>query len=198
MGLSSRSNDRSTASNPPTDPEQAYEMQGLVDACRRGDRVAQHALYQRFFKRVHFVVARMVGFNDSDDVTQSVFLQVFRCLEQYRQQSRFETWLYRVTVNEALQYRRRARRWPLRMLHQELAVDSHKVNDEGGDRELLNRALLELPGELRALFVLREVEGLSYRDLAEILEMPEGTVASQLNRVRQLLRQKLIAWGWEG
>jgi RNA polymerase sigma-70 factor (ECF subfamily) len=180
------------------DPERDDETRELVDACRHGDRVAQHALYQRFVKRVHFIVARMVGFKDSDDVTQNVFLQVFLCLEQYRQQSRFETWLYRVTVNEALQYRRHNRRWPLRILHEELVVDCHEVNNEGGDRELLKRALLELPGDLRALFILREVEGLPYRDLAEILEMPEGTVASQLNRVRQLLRQKLIAWGREG
>lgn len=179
------------------DLEWDNETRGIVDACRRGDRVAQHALYQRFVKRVHFVVARMVGFKDSDDVTQNVFLQVFRCLEQYRQQSRFETWLYRLTVNAALQYRRRGRRWPLQMLHEELVVDRHEVNNAVGDRELLNRALSELPEDLRALFVLREVEGLHYQDLAEILEIPEGTVASQLNRVRHLLRQKLIAWGWE-
>jgi RNA polymerase sigma-70 factor (ECF subfamily) len=174
------------------------ETRRLVDACRRGDRIAQHALYQRFVNRVHFVAARMVGRNDVDDVTQNVFLQVFRSLDQYRQESRFETWLYRLTVNEALQYRRRNRRWPLPSLNEELATAARDGNGFGDERELLERALSDVPEELRVLFVLREVEGLCYRDLAEVLGIPEGTVASKLSRARQELRKKLVALGWEG
>lgn len=174
------------------------ETCGLVDACRRGDRVAQHALYQRFVNRVHFVASRMVGRSEADDVTQNVFLQVFRCLKQYRQESRFETWLYRLTVNEALQYRRRNRRWPLPTLNEDLTTVTADGSNGDDERELLERALTEIPEDLRVLFVLREVEGLCYRDLAEVLRIPEGTVASKLNRARQELRQKLIALGWEG
>jgi len=174
------------------------ETRCLVDACRRGDRLAQHALYQRFVNRVHFVVARIVGRSDVDDVTQNVFLQVFRSIGQYRKESRFETWLYRLTVNEALQYRRRNRRWPLPSLNEELATAARDGKDSGDERELLERALSDLPEDLRVLFVLREVEGLCYRDLAEVLGIPEGTVASKLSRARQELREKLAAFGWEG
>ncbi len=180
------------------EPVEQRETRELVDACRRGDRIAQHALYQQFVKRVHFIAARIAGRNEADDVTQNVFLQVFRCLGQYRHESRFETWLYRLTVNEALQYRRRNRRWPFASLIEELAPASPSGDEQRDERELLERALSELPVDLRTLFVLREVDNLSYRDLAESVGIPEGTVASKLSRARQELRKKMTALGWEG
>lgn len=180
------------------EPVEAQETSDLVDACRRGDRIAQHALYQKFAQRVRFIAIRMVGRNEADDVAQNVFLQAFRCLGQYRNDARFETWLYRLTVNEALQYRRRNRRWPFPSLNEELLTAPPDSNGQGEERELLDRALSKLPPDLRIVFVLREVDDLSYRDVAEVVGIPEGTVASKLSRARQELREIMTALGWEG
>lgn len=173
------------------------ETRELVQACAAGDRSAQRALYDRFVRRVHFLASRMVGPNDADDVVQNVFLQVFRRLDQFRQESRFETWLYRLAVNEALQHRRRNHRWPMPTLVEEQAPPSTEPRTGLDERELLERALEALPDDLRLLFVLREVDDLSYRELAEVAGIPEGTIASRLHRARQELRDKLTSLGWE-
>ena len=176
---------------------QDSDLGQLVDACRNQDRIAQHALYQQFVDRVHGLVARMVGRNEADDVTQNVFLQVFRSLETFRHESRFETWLYRLVVNEALQYRRRNRHWPIPALRGDSVAAPAGATAPNGDAEMLGQALESLAPELRTLFVLREVDGLSYRELADVMGIPEGTVGSRLNRARQELRDAMLARGWE-
>lgn len=176
---------------------QDLDLVQLVDACRREDRLAQHALYRHFVSRVHGIALRMVGRNDADDLTQNVFLQVFRGIGSFRNDSKFETWLFRLAVNEALQYRRRNRRWPVPTLQDDGIAGSVEPPGMQGARELLELSLAELAPDLRSLFVLREVEGMSYHDLAETLDIPEGTVGSRLNRARQELRKSMLALGWE-
>jgi RNA polymerase sigma-70 factor (ECF subfamily) len=130
-------------------------------------------------------------------MTQQVFLRVFRKIEQFAGQARFATWLYRVAVNEALQYlRRRSRHGPQPLLYEPMG--RHRAEHERQEiRELLDRALARLEPELRSIFLLREVEKLSYGDIAVALEIPEGTVGSRLNRARRELRQHLTDLGWE-
>lgn len=173
------------------------ELHRLVDECRRGDRSAQRALYERLVARVHLLATRLAGSNEADDVTQNVFLQLFRSLGQYRKEAKFETWLYRLTINEALQYRRRRRRWRMASLLEEQATASSGGVSSYDEREILDRALAALPEDLRVLFVLREVESLSYRELAAAVGVPEGTVASRLNRARQELRERMRVLGWQ-
>ncbi|MFO0902288.1 MAG: sigma-70 family RNA polymerase sigma factor [Pirellulales bacterium] len=168
----------------------------LVDACLAGEQAGPRALYERFARRVRFLAARIVGESDADDVVQNVFLQVFRCIGQFRRDSRFETWLYRLAVNEALQHRRRNQRWPVAPLPLEELPSSRGGASQCDDRELIELALQTLPEELRLLFVLREVDELSYRELGEIAGVPEGTVASRLYRARVDLRQRMIELGW--
>ena len=168
-----------------------------VEACRRGDRVAQRRLYEASKENVYRLMVRMVGVQDAADLTQQVFLQVFRRIDQFSGQAQIGTWIYRVAVNEALQHLRRSKRVRLRILEQEPMDDSSDTNENIDDKELLEQALVRLELDLRSAFLLREVEGLSYREIADTLQIPEGTVGSRLNRARRELRRYLIELGWE-
>lgn len=100
------------ASNPviavewPDEPLDAEPLDDLVSASRHSNREAQQRLYESCHQRVYRLLVRMVGRSDADDLLQQVFLQVFRMLSQFSGHSRFETWLYRVSVNESLQHLR--------------------------------------------------------------------------------------------
>ena len=181
----------------PDETLDAEPIDDLVAASRRGSRVAQQLLYKCCHQRVYQLLVRMVGLADADDVLQQVFLQVFRALSQFSGQSRFETWLYRVSVNESLQHLRKQRRRrcvPLESDFMDRQPDQERVFDH---KELLEHALTRLEPELRSLFLLREVEKLPYAEIAESTGLPEGTVASRLSRARQLLKQYLVEMGWE-
>ena len=128
----------------------------------------------------------MVG-EESSDVVQQVFLKVFRGLSQFRGDSSFETWLHRVAVNEALQHLRRNERHDYKSLSDE-PIDKKTPQGVSEDRELLSQALKQISPDLRAIFLLREVERLSYAEIADVLEIPEGTVGSRLNNARSQLR----------
>ncbi len=173
------------------------EIGEIVTAAQGGDREAQRRLYVQYHRQVHQLMVRMVGLQDADDLTQQVFLQVFRKLTQFSGQSQFGTWLYRVAINESLQHLRRSRRRQAGPLEQEPADGNPGNRSRLEQRELLDRALARLDPELRLTFLLRESEGLGYREIAQAIDIPEGTVGSRLNRARRELRQYLLELGWE-
>ena len=171
-------------------------LAAVVTACRSGDLASQRQLYDACHENVYRLAVRMAGLQDAADVTQQVFLQAFRSIDQFRGGSRFETWLYRLAVNESLQHLRRKRRWR----HHELDWEPMDETHQGGDaerKELLERALARIDPELRSIFLLREVEGLSYQEIAEAIDIPEGTVGSRLNRARRELRRHLSELGYK-
>ena len=136
-------------------------------------------------------MVRMVGTQDAADLTQQVFLQVCRKIHQFSGKSKFNTWLYRVAVNEALQHRRRNQKHRLEPLNVEPASNENS-RDAYEDREMFEKALASVEPDLRAIFLLREVDQLSYAQLADVLELPEGTIASRLNRARRALKAELL------
>jgi RNA polymerase sigma-70 factor (ECF subfamily) len=138
----------------------------------------------------------MVGVQDAADVTQQTFLRAFSHLDQYDGHSRFETWLYRLAVNESLQHLRRRRRWNQSLSLDYDPADTSRGSENTEQKELLEQALVRLDPQLRSIFLLRESEGLSYREVAEALDIPEGTVGSRLNRARRELQEYLTALGW--
>ena len=166
----------------------------LLAGCREGDRDAQHRLYELTHRQVYRLLVRMVGAQDAADVTQQLFLKVFQKIGQFRGASRFETWLYRVAVHEALQFRRRKSQRRFCTLTVEPEISRTATHEE---RELLTTALARLDRPLCAALTLREVNGLAYREIAEVMKIPEGTVGSRLNRARQELRKHLVDLGWE-
>jgi RNA polymerase sigma-70 factor (ECF subfamily) len=136
----------------------------------------------------------MVGVQDAADVTQQTFLQALRSIGQFQGRSRIETWLYRLAINTSLQHLRRLRRHRHQTLPLEPSVDAcHQHESEL--KEVLERALARIDPELRSLFLLREIEGFSYGDIAQTLHISEGTVGSRLNRARRELQAHLVRLG---
>lgn len=170
----------------------------LLAGCRADDRAAQQKLYELCQQQVFRLAVRMVGFQEASDVMQQVFLQLFRKLNQFESKSQFSTWLYRLTVNEALQHLRRQKRGRLQPLNYDPMNPGPADSQSGENRELLELALKRVEPEQRSIFLLKEVEKLSYKEIAETLGIPEGTVGSRLNRVRQELQQHLKDLGWGG
>jgi len=170
---------------------------GLLERCRSKERSAQQSLYELCHRQVYRLMVRTVGLQDAADVTQQVFLQLFRKIDQFESHSKFETWLYRLAINEGLQHLRKERRWDFQNLaHEPMSQDKPEF-ERIEHKELLEEALSRVEPELLSIFVLREVQGLSYREIAEVMNIPEGTVGSRLNRARRELQQHLADLGWE-
>ena len=160
-----------------------------------GDRSAQQSVYEGLADRVYRTVRRIVGESDADDVTQVAFVRLFEKLHSFRGESRFSTWAHRLAVNEALQHLRKRSRRATEPLD-ERSLASREPNDRLDAAELLEVALAGLEPELRLIFHLKEVDGMAYSEIAEVVGIPEGTVGSRLNRARSVLRDRLTDLGW--
>lgn len=159
-----------------------------VRAAAVGDRLALRGIYEATSDRVFRLMVRMVGMQDADDLTQQIYVRSFSKLSQCSGDLKFETWLYRLATNEALQHlwRKKHRR------ASELVVEPTSWQDDPVEQDerasQVRRALDALDPELRAIFTLKEENGLSYQEIAATLSIPEGTVGSRLNRARRELR----------
>jgi len=169
----------------------------IVEASRQGNRHAQQQLYEEFKDKVLRLVVHMVGQQDAPDLVQQIFLQMFHKVGQYTGRAQFGTWLYRLAINECLQFRRRTRNSTCCALPHETIDESTSWSLQSENQELLGRALKGIDEGLRAIFLLREVEELSYSEIASVLQISAGTVGSRLNRARSRLREELIELGWE-
>jgi len=163
------------------------EIGKIVAGCRDGDSAAQRQLYEQYHRRVYSLSYRLVGRQDAADLTQEIFLRVFAGLNSFRGTAEFSTWLYRIAVNECLRHLR-SRSHHLEPLTCDPVSPVAGPDQRLEQTELLERALAHLDERLRTVFLLRESEGLSYDQIAAVLEIPPGTVASQLNRARVELR----------
>ncbi|MHC4931285.1 MAG: sigma-70 family RNA polymerase sigma factor [Planctomycetota bacterium] len=178
----------------------------LVSRARSGDTAAFDALILRHQDRVYNMAYRMLGNReDALDLSQEVFITVFRGLGRFEAKARFSTWLYRVTVNrcrDALRRRGSVKHTRPQSLDaardgespREIASTGRPPPEEAMGREVRERvegAIGELPEDTREVLILRDREDLSYEEIAEILAIPVGTVRSRLNRARTLLRELL-------
>jgi RNA polymerase sigma-70 factor, ECF subfamily len=195
------------AAKAPTAAANAQEEQDLVARLIDGQEAAYETLIARFEHPIFNLVSRLTNDpGDAPDVVQEVFLKVFRNVHSFRGQSSLKTWIYRIAVNES----RNHRRWFGRHRSQEIALEptpgeTHSYLDWLPDparspmelamdheREtLIEAALAEINPHYRAALVLRELEGLSYDEIAEILETSLGTVKSRILRGREALREGL-------
>jgi RNA polymerase sigma-70 factor (ECF subfamily) len=165
----------------------------LIEACRNGDRNAQRELFERTSGRVYRLLLRLTGNpDDAFDLTQETFLKGFTHIDRFDGRSSVATWLHRIAVNEALQYLRRAQ--TLRRKIDELAggaATTYDATEAVTGRLDVEDALAQLPPDDRVIVLLRYQEGLDYRTITEVTGVPEGTVASRLNRARERLRNIL-------
>jgi RNA polymerase sigma-70 factor (ECF subfamily) len=188
---------KTTGENRPSEAELCSDLSSdVIEACQRGSRDAQERVYAWGHRRVYALIVRMVGRQDAADVTQQAFIQLFRRINTFKGQASFGTWLWRLAANEALQHLRRERQRHRQMRTLEPTSPRRAETKMIEDKELLERALERLEPELRCLFLLREVEGMSYNELAEVLDLSSGTVASRLNRARRELKKHLLDLGW--
>lgn len=181
----------------------------LVERCLAGDETAWEDLVKVHTRRVYSICYRFTGReSEAQDLTQEVFLRVFRSVKSFRAgEGSFTVWLSRVTRNLLIDHYRRTRmdratdsiEDQLPVLEQRNAVESRTdamlAGREAG--ELLQGALAKLSPELRETVILRDIEELEYREIAQVLNVPEGTVKSRLNRGRaelaRLLRRHKVA-----
>ena len=172
------------------------EEEQLVLRCQEGEREAFRALFERYRDSV-YSLCRGFSADDSSasDLAQDVFVQLFRKIGQFRFESRFKTWLYRMTVNLCLNEQRRKKRLqPVagllpRLVSREAGPEA--AARRGELRDSVHRSVRTLDPELQTTVLLRYLEGLSYGEIAETLDCPEGTVASRLNRAHRELAEKL-------
>ncbi len=187
-------------------PEIADREAVLVRRCAEGDEEACSTVVAEHQRMVFLLALHLLGdVEDARDLSQDIFLQVFRTIGRFRGQSTLRTWIYRIAVNQA---RNRHRWWRRRRRTDQVSIDEHvrqhgdlPVTDGTGDPDrVLNRqalaervwrALEALPFEQRTAIILREIEGLSYDEIAFSLGVAIGTVKSRLTRARDALRSQL-------
>ncbi|HEY2745113.1 MAG TPA: sigma-70 family RNA polymerase sigma factor [Polyangia bacterium] len=166
----------------------------LVEACRRGEREAQHAFYEKYRRRVFSLIARIVGPQDAEELVQEVFLRAYRGLEKFRGDAQLSTWMYRLAVNAALSYATRTQARARRDLGEEALMALPAEDAPATDPRLrarLEKALGDLPAGYRAVLVLHDVEGLQHEEIAQILGCRVGTSKSQLHKARAKMRDLL-------
>ncbi len=175
----------------------------LVTRWKAGDESAFESLIRRHEGRVFGLLMRMLGNReDAEDVAQEAFLSLHRHGHRFRHDSRFSTFVYRVAANAALNRRRTLGRKNARIRKlqtRQAAGDDLPATPRDPESAVFGAevqvrvqdALLQLPPDLRAATVLYDIEGLSYREIAVVLDIPEGTVKSRIHRARSALRDRL-------
>lgn len=173
----------------------------VIEACQQGDRDAFQCLFQIYKDKVFSIAVYSLGGDRTvaEDVTQQIFLKLFTAIQQFRGDSEFTTWLYRLVVNACLDERRRRRR----LLPWESPRTTETMNDVSERKpqerqyarlevaEAVRLAIGELKPKFRLPILLKYIEGLSYEEIAEVMGCSKGTVASRLNRGHSQLAKRL-------
>ena len=173
----------------------------VIEACQQGDRDAFQCLFEAYKDKVFSIAVYSSGGDRTlaEDITQQIFLKLFTAIRQFRGDSEFTTWLYRLVVNACLDERRRRRRW-LSWGETETTVAMNKLSDKKPQErqyarlevaEAVRVAIEELKPKFRLPILLKYIEGLSYEEIAEVMGCSKGTVASRLNRGHSQLAKRL-------
>ena len=176
-----------------------FEERATIVAAQQGDRDAFKVLYERYRDRVYNIIFYSMGDElRAEDVLQIVFVKIYQGLPKFRFEASLATWIYRIVLNESLnqQRGRSAQHVPFEaLLGSDEELDSGAAADlqhaEGERREIVHRAVMELSPKLRAVVALKYLDGLSYQEIATVLDCSPGTVASRLNRALTQLEARL-------
>lgn len=174
----------------------------LVEKCLGGDQVAWEQIVRQHRRKVFNVAYKFVGSHEqAEDLTQDIFLKIFRSLETFDRRANFQTWLISVSRNLCIDHYRSVRKErqtidrdvPAEDLSPVSATASPLATLENRDlAALLRQALQTLPKSLRLAVLLRDIQELSYLEIAERLRLPEGTVKSRINRGRKELARQIL------
>ncbi|MBU6218257.1 MAG: RNA polymerase sigma factor RpoE [Betaproteobacteria bacterium] len=179
----------------------------LVERVKQGDQRAFALLVAKYERRVLRLLSRLVRDSaEIEDITQEAFIKAYRALPQFRGESAFYTWLYRIAINTAKNYLATKSRRPVTVGEFQGADDGEffDLGDVVEDNntpdavlhsrqvaEAVNAAIEALPEDLKAAITLREIEGLSYEEIAQAMDCPIGTVRSRIFRAREAIAQRL-------
>jgi len=180
--------------------------QQLVERVQRGDKRAYELLVAKYQRKIHRLLSRLVrDAAEIEDITQEAFIKAYRALPQFRGESAFYTWLYRIAINTAKNHLvAQGRRVPTTTENNAEEAETFDAAEPLRDistpesllmskqvAQTVNSAMLELPEELRTAITLREMEGLSYDEIAELMNCPIGTVRSRIFRAREAIAERL-------
>lgn len=186
---------------PPVAPRESGEIEALIERCLQGDQLAWDAIVRQFRRKVFNVAYKFVGKHDeAEDLTQDIFLKVFKSLRTFDRRANFQTWLISVSRNLCIDHYRSVRQERQII---DRGVDPDELSPvarepgavaaiEQHDRvALLRQALAKLPASLRTAVLMRDIQELSYQEIADRLQLPEGTVKSRINRGRTELAKQI-------
>jgi RNA polymerase sigma-70 factor (ECF subfamily) len=172
----------------------------LIERALAKENAAWEQLVGRFRRRVFHIAYKFTGKHDeAEDLTQDIFLKLFKSLDKFNRDADFSTWLSSVARNYCIDYYRASKREKEVVVEDLVAFDlapatfgnPHRALEDQDRRGLLRRGLEELPSKLRQAVVLRDLQGMSYQEMADQLGLPEGTVKSRINRGREELKHLL-------
>lgn len=185
-----------------------YKDEELVDKSQAGDLQAFEELVCRYERKIYTLAYRMTGnYHDANDLAQEAFLRAFQAIKGFRGDSSFSTWLCRIATNVCRDELRKRYRTPVDYLDEEVSFGELEVKkqvpvDEPGPAELYEKQELQrelqalidtLTPEYRVAIILRDIQGLSYEEIAEQLECSLGTVKSRISRARSFLKEKILS-----
>lgn len=176
----------------------------LVEKAQQGDKKAFSLLVARYQNKIAGVLTRFISANDIPDVAQETFIKAYRSLDSFRGESAFYTWLYRIAVNTAKNYLMSQGRRPP---NEDILAEDAENYDAGSSlrdvetpenlmlsdelKEIVFNTISELQDELKTAITLREIDGLSYEEIADIMDCPVGTVRSRIFRAREIIENKI-------
>ncbi len=178
----------------------------LVDRARMGDVEAFEQLIESCQKKVFNIAYKMIGnYDDANELAQEVFLKAFRSIKKFKGDSLFSTWIYKVTANVCLDEIRRRKKRIVLSLDEDIELNDGEVKRQIPDssptpdleaetneiKDAVNKSIQELPDDYKSVIILRDIQGFSYDEISTIVNCPEGTVKSRINRARQALKKIL-------
>jgi RNA polymerase sigma-70 factor (ECF subfamily) len=182
-------------------PFEPTAIDALIERCLRGDQAAWEQIVKQHWRKVFNVAYKFVGSHEqAEDLTQDIFLKIFKSLETFDRRANFQTWLISVSRNLCIDHYRSVRKERMTIDREVTSEDVSPVStttsplaalEQRDLAALLRTALQALPQSLRMAVLLRDIQELSYQEIAERLRLPEGTVKSRINRGRRELARQI-------
>ncbi len=187
-----------------------YNEKDIIEKCKLGDNDAFEILIKNYDKKVYNMIYRIIGNKeDAFDLTQEVFIKVYKSIRNFRGDSSFSTWLYRLATNTCFDENRRKQNKKTYSLDKPIETELGQLKRDFPDdintpdeilikkemQNLVQKAISMLPEEQRVMIVLRDIQGFSYKEISETLQCSMGTVKSRINRGRLALKNILESLG---